>query len=341
MPLKFNVNLAPWNTFGVASRAWAMAEVEHWYQLDRIIDDPRLRERPLLVLGGGSNVLFRRDYPGLVLKVGNRGITVLEEDDEHVFVRVAAGETWHDIVIWSVLRGLWGLENLALIPGQTGAAPIQNIGAYGAELADCFVSLQAFDRLKRQWVTLDKSDCQLAYRSSLFKDAEPERYIISEVVLRLNQRPEIGHGPRLDYPGVKEEIDLLGGSIDPVTIAEAVTRIRQRKLPDPHHCGNAGSFFKNPLVDADKFAQLTGQFPDIRSFEQDDGRTKLSAAWLIDQCHYRGYSRGDAGVYHDHALVLVNLGAATGQQIWELALEVQQAVHDKFGIVLEPEPLIV
>ncbi len=337
MHLNFDVDLTAYNTFGVSARAYALAEIEHWHQLERVLDHPRTAERPMLVLGGGSNVLFRDNYPGLILKIKNRGVTLLEETSEHCFVRIAAGEVWHDIVIWSVLRGLWGIENLALIPGEVGAAPIQNIGAYGAELSDCLVSVKAFDRQLRRWVSLSASECQLAYRSSLFKDHEPERYILSEILLRLNKTPK----PQLDYPGLREVLRKINGEPTPVDIAEAVTWVRQSKLPDPHVFGNAGSFFKNPIVDNAKYRTLQDQFPQLKGFALDEEMTKLSAGWLIDQCGLKGVTRGDAGVYREHALVLVNLGQASGKELWALALEVQAAVRETFGVVLEPEPLVI
>ncbi len=339
MHLNFDVDLAPFNTFGVSARCQAFAEVEHWSDIEPLLGHPRLRQSSLLVLGGGSNVLFRQDYQGAVLKISSRGMAILEETDDHVYVRIAAGEAWHDVVVWSVLRGLWGLENLALIPGQVGAAPIQNIGAYGAELADSFVSLKAYDREQERWTDLDREACRFGYRSSLFKSFDPDRYIITEVILQLRQGR---HGKaKLDYPGLVDEISVLGGSIDPVTIAEAVTRIRQRKLPNPADYGNAGSFFKNPIVSSLQFAAMQSQNPTMNGFEQADGSFKLSAAWLIDQCGLKGQRIGGAGVYREHALVLVNHGGASGEQLWKLALTVQDAVLQRFGVLLEPEPLIV
>ncbi|MDX1569095.1 MAG: UDP-N-acetylmuramate dehydrogenase [Xanthomonadales bacterium] len=330
--------LQRYNTLRIPAQARALAEVEHWYELNGVLSDRRFRDLPRLVLGDGSNILFRKDFPGLLVRIANRGIRILEDDGSSVFLRIAAGENWHRLVQWAAARGLWGIENLALIPGTVGAAPVQNIGAYGVELSDTLVSVRALDHVKGRWRDFPAEDCGLGYRTSRFKEDPESRYWITEIVLRLSAAAE----PNLGYPGLADSVAELVGdaTIGPVEIAAAVSAIRRSKLPDPLDTPNVGSFFKNPVIDADKAAGLTDEFPDMPAFPA-ESQVKLSAAWLIDRCGFKGMRRGEAGVYERHALVLVNHGAATGEQVWQLALEIQGAVHERFGIWLEPEPLIV
>jgi UDP-N-acetylmuramate dehydrogenase len=338
MRLNRNANLVACNAFAVAARAKALATINHWYELDSVTALPEWQQLPVLVLGSGTNILFRDDFPGLVLHIANRGVDVIEESDDHVFVRVAAGENWHNLVCWSVQRGLWGIENLAMIPGTVGAAPVQNIGAYGVEVSDTLQSVKAFDRLRSRWVTLSNQDCQFGYRRSRFRDDEPERFLITEVVLRL-ARDGV---PRNEYPGVVSELQKVSANDHgPADVAEAIMRLRSKKLPDPEEIGNAGSFFKNPVVTADRLESLLANEPEAPAVELKDGSFKLSAAWLIDQCGWKGHREGDAGVYLRHALVLVNYGTATGAEIWNLACQIQTSVVERYGIVLEPEPLVL
>ena len=245
MRLSRNADLIACNAFGVPARAKVLATIKHWRELDLVTALPEWTKMPVFVLGSGSNILFRKDFPGLILHCANRGVDLIEETREHVFVRVAAGENWHNLVCWCVQRGLWGIENLALIPGTVGAAPVQNIGAYGMEIADSLQSVKAYDRLDHQWVTLQNAECRFGYRSSRFRDDEPDRFLITEIVLRLALKGE----PKLEYPGVAEELRCISGAEGgPADVAEAIIRLRRRKLPDPEEIGNAGSFFKNPMI---------------------------------------------------------------------------------------------
>jgi UDP-N-acetylmuramate dehydrogenase len=272
-----------------------------------------------------------------VIKNSIPGIAVLREDDDHVWVRAGAGEVWHDLVLWSVARGLGGLENLSLIPGQVGAAPMQNIGAYGVEVREFIHRVEAWDRDEAKLVHLDNAGCEFGYRDSVFKRA-PERYVITAIELDLPRE----RAPRIDYAGVREELAALGaGEPRPSAVAEAIARIRLRKLPDPRTIGNAGSFFKNPVIAADAAEALRRAHADAPIWPAGEGRAKVSAAWLVEASGFRGAREGDAGVSSQHALVLVNHGHASGAEILALAERVQAGVRAKFGIELQPEPRIV
>lgn len=337
MHLIHDAELGAFNGFGVSARARALARVEHWYDIESLSGAPEWQGLPVLIIGDGTNILFRRDFPGLVVRVENRGIQVIEKDDEQVLVRVAAGENWAELVKWCASRFYWGIENLADIPGCVGAAPIQNIGAYGCELSECLESVTAWDRNGECWSTLDLERCGLGYRTSRFRDEDTHRFVITEIALRLSR-----HGtPRMDYPGVADAIGPAGRGITPMDMVQAISKIRASKLPDPRRLGNAGSFFKNPIVDIEVADDLGRRHPGLVAFPQPGGKSKLSAAWLIDQCGWKGRREGDAGVYFAHALVLVNHGAATGQDIWKLAGKIQTEVHERFGINLEPEPTVI
>jgi UDP-N-acetylmuramate dehydrogenase len=331
-----NAPLIRRNTFRVPARAALLAEVHEPVTLAELLALPEVDGRPLLVLGEGSNVLFTRDFDGLVLAMANRGIEVLEDAGEAVRVRAAAGEDWHGLVRWSLAQGLCGLENLSLIPGTVGAAPIQNIGAYGAELAKTLETVEAYDRKTGKTARLTREQCEFSYRQSVFKQ-QPERWIITAVELRLRRYAAL----KLDYAGVREELaamKITGPTAKDVS--EAVCRLRRRKLPDPAVIGNAGSFFKNPIVSNGEAQKQQAAHPGLPVFSAPDGR-KLSAAWLIEQCGWKGFREGDAGVSDKHALVLVNHGKATGAQIWSLARRIRDSVQEKFDVQLEPEPRIL
>jgi len=298
-----------------------------------------LRDPNLLMLGGGSNLLFAGDPPGAVLALATHGIGLLEDDGSRAIVRADAGVVWHDVVMWTLGHGLSGLENLALIPGTVGAAPIQNIGAYGVEVRECIHVVEAFDRQHNAWVRLAAADCAFAYRDSLFKQ-QPDRYLVTAVEFML-PRNFIAN---LSYAGIGEELIAMGVHNTPRAsqVAEAVMRIRRRKLPDPALLGNAGSFFKNPIIAAAQAEHLLAEHPGTPCFRGNSEHTrKLSAAWLIDQCGFKGYRDGDAGVSSEHALVLVNHGHATGLQLLALARHIAAAVHARFEVMIEPEPRII
>jgi UDP-N-acetylmuramate dehydrogenase len=328
--------LAPLNTLHVAATARWLAELRGAAALPHLLGQPAARGE-MMVLGEGSNVLFAADFPGLVLRPAFAEVHVLDDDGTTAVVRAEAGAGWDALVDWTLARGLAGLENLALIPGLVGAAPIQNIGAYGVEVAGTISRVEAWDRTQRRLVRLARDECGFGYRDSIFKRA-PDRWIVTAVEFRLSRAA----APRLDYAGVREELAALGpGEATPQRVAEAVRRLRRRKLPDPALIGNAGSFFKNPVVDAPVAARLREQHPDAPVHPAGEGRGKLSAAWLIERCGWRGHREGDAGIAAEHALVLVNHGHATGAELLALARRVAGSVQERFGVRLEPEPRIV
>ncbi|HEY0295260.1 MAG TPA: UDP-N-acetylmuramate dehydrogenase [Bordetella sp.] len=329
-------DLASRNTLGLASRAEACVLLAHRSQLDALSGLAR-QYASLLILGGGSNLVLPARVPGLVARVALRGLQLIEARDDAWIVEAAAGEAWHDVVSACVARGWDGLENLALIPGTAGAAPVQNIGAYGVELADRFDSLLAWNIPERRLVRMTAADCRFAYRDSAFKHAQPGVWLIVSVRLAL-PRP---WRPVLDYPDLQRDA-ALAASGEPTAraIFDAVCRIRRAKLPDPAVIGNAGSFFKNPLVQARVRDDLLARFPGLVSYAQPDGRYKLAAGWLIDQCGWKGKSLGPAGVHDRQALVLVNRGGATARDIMALAAEIQRDVRQRYGVTLEPEPVV-
>ena len=326
------------NTFGVPARAPMLVEVADPAALPELFGYAMLRDGPLLVLGGGSNLLFAGDPPGAVLALTSQRIAIVEDDGETALVRADAGVEWHALVLWTLGHGLAGLENLALIPGTVGAAPIQNIGAYGMEVREHVHVVEAFDRATGTLRRLAAGECAFAYRDSLFK-RDPDRYVVTAVEFALARAPRL----RLDYAGLGDELAAMGTDAPtPSRVAEAVCRIRRRKLPDPAVVGNAGSFFKNPIVAAAQADALKAAHPALPVFAAGDAALrKLSAAWLIDQCGWKGHREGDAGVAASHALVLVNHGRATGAQLLELAQRIGASVRARFGVALEPEPRIV
>jgi UDP-N-acetylmuramate dehydrogenase len=334
--IRRDVSLRPFNTFGVDANAALFARIRSLDDLQQVLTDRRVAAAPLLVLGSGSNVLFTRDFDGCVLKIEIPGLQ-RDDDGAHWLVRVGAGENWHAIVERLIDEDAPGLENLALIPGSMGAAPIQNIGAYGVELAERFHSLQVWDLEAQALQTLTADDCRFGYRDSVFKRETKLRLIVN-VTLALPRQwvPVIG------YADVENE--LRGRSIAqlrPRDVFDAVIAIRRRKLPDPAQVGNAGSFFKNPVIPRQQRSSLIERHPSLVSYDIGGGRYKLAAGWLIDACGLKGAVRGRAAVYEKHSLVVVNRGGATGADILALAREVQEAVRARFGIELEPEPRII
>ena len=331
-----HASLAGRNTLRVAARARLLGELRDAAKLPELLDFPAVRRAPLLVLGEGSNLLLAGDFDGTVLALETRGVQV-EQDGDVARIAVAAGERWDDFVRWSLGQGYAGLENLILIPGTVGAAPIQNIGAYGTEVAEFIESVEAWDTRERRVAVLDRATCAFGYRDSLFK-REPGRYIVTAVRFALPRSRAL----RLDYAGIREELARMG--VDrpaPFHVAEAVVHLRTRKLPDPAVIGNAGSFFKNPVVDAAQAEALKRGHPELPAWPQADGRSKLSAAWLIEAAGLKGRREGDAGISNRHALVLVNHGHASGGELWGFAQRVIAAVQAEFGVRLEPEPVVV
>ena len=331
-------SLRGFNTFGVEARARYFCRVRAASELAALAAEPKLAGLPRLVLGGGSNLLLSGDFDGLVIKVEVPGLRELGEAGDAWHVEVGAGENWHATVERLLAMGRPGLENLALIPGNCGAAPIQNIGAYGMELAERFDSLLAWDIESQQVVRMSPGDCDFGYRDSVFKRQLAGRRVVLAITLALPRQWETVAG----YADVAHELKARG-TPQPTArdIFDAVVAIRRRKLPDPSVIGNAGSFFKNPIVTRDEHRALIAHHPSLVGYPLPGGRVKLAAAWLIDAAGLKGATRGRAGVYEKQALVLVNRGGATGAEILALAREVQEKVADKFGLWLEPEPVIV
>lgn len=316
----------------------------HWFAeltSDRDIADffstIGLGQLPVLIIGGGSNILFTRDFPGTIACIRSKGIVKLMENEHHIFLKIAAGEIWDDVVAYTVAHGWGGIENLSLIPGSIGAAPVQNIGAYGVEIKDVIYSVEVADIVARHYRSFRPVDCEFGYRSSIFKKQGKERLVITSVCLKLDKNPAL----KLDFGDIRKEMEKAGIS-DPTLsdVREVVIRIRRSKLPDPSETGNAGSFFKNPVVAAQQLEELRTAHPGIIAFPHNE-QFKLSAAWLIDQCGFKGKRIGDAGVHPKQPLVLVNYGAATGKEILELADAVADSVQIKFGITLEKEVNVV
>ena len=327
------------NTFRVAATARFLATVHEAAALPSLLGEERFRGLPRLVLGAGSNVLFAAErFPGLVVQLAEGGARMIAEDARCTTVRAGAAYRWDALVDWTLDRGLGGLENLALIPGQAGAAPIQNIGAYGVEVARFVSAVEAFDVPGGRACRLAAADCAFGYRDSLFK-REPDRWIVTALELELPRE----HAVELGYAGVREELRALGDPPPtPRHVAAAVRSLRRRRLPDPSVIGNAGSFFKNPVVKAEAAEALRARLPGLPCHAGASAlERKLSAAWLIEQAGWRGYRDGDAGVSAQHALVLVNYGGASGAQLLGLARRVADSVEQRFGVRLEPEPRIV
>ncbi|GAB1435552.1 UDP-N-acetylmuramate dehydrogenase [Sphaerotilus sulfidivorans] len=338
MRIETAVNLRAWNTFGLPAIAQTLIHIDEEADVRRVVDHPEFGRAPKFVLGGGSNIVLARDVSAVVLKVAIGGIRLLETRDDAFIVEAGAGVPWHELVAWTIDQGLPGLENLALIPGTTGAAPVQNIGAYGLELQDRFESLDGVDLVTGRGFTLDGRLCRFGYRDSVFKHELAGKSVITRVRLRLPRpwRPELGY---LDLQRRIEETGLTAP--DARQIFDWVCQIRRAKLPDPAQIGNAGSFFKNPVVTPEQCRDIIGRDPEIVHYPMPDGRMKLAAGWLIDACGWKGKTVGGAGVYEKQALVLVNRGGATGAEVVTLARAIQESVYGRFGIRLEPEPVVV
>ncbi|MGO4476550.1 UDP-N-acetylmuramate dehydrogenase [Massilia sp. 2TAF26] len=337
LPIEHDISLQHFNTFGIGARARRYLRVIDPAQLAALAADPELAALPRLVLGGGSNLLITRaEIEQLVLHMALMGKEIVGETPDAVLVRARAGENWHGFVQWTLEQGLGGLENMSLIPGTVGASPIQNIGAYGAEVKDVFHSLTAFDFATGSTRTMDAAACRFAYRDSVFKHEDGRSLAVLDVTFALPK----AWAPNLRYAELARELDGVTGP-SPRQVAEAVIAIRRRKLPDPAEIGNAGSFFKNPVVPGEHCARLLEQWPNLVHHLQADGSEKLAAGWLIDQCGWKGRSLGRAGVYPKQALVLVNNGGASGEEVLALARAIQADVQERFGVLLEPEPVMI
>jgi UDP-N-acetylmuramate dehydrogenase len=328
---QFNHSLLSYNTFGVDVLAKAYVEINNVDELRSVLTKTTL---PTIILGGGSNILLTKNLDAFVVKNNILGKTIVEETESHAIVEVGAGENWHELVLWSLGKGLGGLENLSLIPGLVGAAPIQNIGAYGVELKDVFVKLEAVGLSTGKKIIFSNEECQFGYRDSVFKKSLKGKYCITKVYLRLSKNPTIN----ISYGAIKMTLKEMGISKPtPQDVSNAVINIRNSKLPDPDVLNNAGSFFKNPEIDRDAFEILQKQFPDIAFYELPDNRVKIPAAWFIEQCGWKGKQIGNVGFHSQQALVLINYGGATGRELLSHAEKVVQSVMEKFGVELVRE----
>jgi UDP-N-acetylmuramate dehydrogenase len=345
-----NISLKKYNTFGIDAIARYFAVFATQDELAALLDGvPGQMVGSPFILGGGSNILFTKNIDGPVMRNEIKGIELVDEDEHYVYVTVGAGESWHGFVQYCLGRNWAGVENLSLIPGSVGAAPMQNIGAYGVEIKDVFHELKAWDLVEGKVYTFTLNDCQFGYRDSIFKGKSKGRFIILSVTFRLNKIPVF----HTAYGAIREELERMGiQELSIQAISQAVVNIRTSKLPDPAQIGNAGSFFKNPTIPSIHFEYLQKQFPGIVGYPEASpggtgtgpasaGMTKLAAGWLIEQCGWKGYRHGDAGVHTRQALVLVNYGHATGQELYDLSEEILHSVHEKFGVTLEREVNIV
>jgi UDP-N-acetylmuramate dehydrogenase len=335
MKLQEHFPLKDITTFHAKVYAKHYTEFASMDELKEILLSPEVKGKQFMILGGGSNVLFTGDYNGIIIRNAIKGIEIIKEEGNDVFIRARSGEKWHDFVLYCVGKGYAGIENLSLIPGTVGAGPIQNIGAYGVELKDVLSEVEALNIHTLEVRKFSNSECNFGYRESIFKGKEKGNYIILSVTLKLNKDP---NKVNTTYGTISKELEAMGVTNPTIAdISKAVINIRSSKLPDPEKIGNAGSFFKNPIITNARFEKLKTQFPDIVSFAAHEGHTKLAAGWLIEQCGWKGKRIGDAGVHKDQALVLVNYGDATGKEIYDLSTQVIKSVKDKFDIELERE----
>ena len=337
MEFQKNISLKEFNTFGMDVNCSLFYNITSEKEIINILDSEEYQNNKHLILSGGSNLLFTTDFDGLILKNNIKGIEVVFEDNNHTYLKVGAGENWHDFVLWTIKQGLSGLENMSLIPGNVGTAPIQNIGAYGVEVKDVITKVRGINLEEKKLFTLSNVDCDFRYRDSIFKNKLKDKIIITEVIFKLSR--EAQHNTK--YGAILEELQNLGLEISTTNISKAVISIRERKLPNPKELGNSGSFFKNPIINNTQFSELQKKFSEIVGYKNSETETKIAAGWLIEQCGWKGYRKGDAGVHKNQALVLVNYGNAKGEEIISLAKEIQQSVKDKFGINIHPEVNII
>ena len=336
--IKENFSLHQFNTFHLESVARYFTEVNHIEQVNDLIHSHRLHENPFLFLGGGSNLLFTGNFKGIVVHIINKGIEIISRSEDTVVVKASAGENWHEFVTYCVNEGFGGLENLSLIPGNVGSCPIQNIGAYGVEVKDSIISLEAVDLQTGELKVFSRGDCHFGYRDSIFKRDLKAKILIWTVTFELKLSPVV----HIDYGAIKQELAEMHVENPGIAdVSVAVCNIRRSKLPDPVLLGNAGSFFKNPTIDEKSAERLLEAFPKMVLFPLNDGRVKLAAGWLIEQCGWKGFREGDAGVHQSQALVLVNYGTATGSNMLTLAHRIQNSVYERFGVKLEMEVNVI
>lgn len=338
MNISSNTSLKPYNTFGINASAKYFTSVQSIENIQELLKTNEYKNNEHLILGGGSNLLITKNIDALVIKNDLKGIEIVKDTADSVFVKCAGGEVWHEFVMWCIDKNYGGLENLSLIPGCTGASPMQNIGAYGIEIKDTFYELEAIQTKTGEKRTFSKSECEFGYRESVFKRKFKNQFIITSVTFQLSKKPTF----HIEYGAIKQELDAMNISdLNIKAISQAVINIRSSKLPNPKEIGNAGSFFKNPEVSGSVYENLKTHFPNIVAYPLENTNYKLAAGWLIEQSGLKGYRLGDAGVHKLQALVLVNYGNASGNEIYDLSTHVLQTVKAKFGVDLEREVNII
>lgn len=336
--IRQNVNLKALNTFGIPAKAHFYTDLEDLSSFAELIKTPEYQSQKKLIIGGGSNILFTKDFEGLVIRNLLKGISVIQEDDTDVLVKVAAGENWHAFVMWTIEKGFAGIENLSLIPGCVGASPMQNIGAYGVEIKDVFESLEALEMSTGEQKTFTKEECKFGYRESVFKNIYKDRYLITAVIFHLKKNAAVN----TSYGAITAELAAMGISEPNIRdVSNAVISIRRSKLPDPAVTGNAGSFFKNPEVETSIYQSIKKNYPEVVAYPLADGKHKLAAGWLIEHCGLKGFEIGGAAVHTKQALVLINTGNADGASVLALSAEIIKRVFEKYGVQLEREVNII
>lgn len=334
--LQRNVNLAPFTTFAVEAKTAYFASFTTIEELKKLLSE--VKDRKLLILGGGSNILFRNNFDGVTLHNKIQGISTVKEDENYIVLKVGAGEVWHDFVLYTLSKGWGGVENLSLIPGSVGASPMQNIGAYGVEIKDVFESLEAVEISSGELRTFSHEECQFGYRESIFKKSLKDKYVITSVSYRLSKHPVLN----TSYGAIENELKSMGVLHPTIQdVSKAVIAIRQSKLPDPKEIGNAGSFFKNPIISLSHFEKLKKEYPEIPSYKVSEVEVKVPAGWLIDKAGWKGKTIQNYGVHKKQALVLVNYGKASGEDIYELSEKIIKDIQLRYGILLEREVNII
>ncbi len=337
MQIQHNFSLKKYNTFGIEAKAKQFVAVHSTEELKQVLETHKGEAK--FILGGGSNMLLTQDINALVIHVDLKGIKIIKEDDDHVWVESRAGEVWHEFVLWTIDQNFGGLENMSLIPGNVGTTPIQNIGAYGTEIKDTFVSCNAMNIATQEMKTFEKTECKFGYRESIFKQEAKDQYVITSVVFQLTKR---NHKINTAYGDITKELEK-NNIVTPTLkeVSNAVIAIRQSKLPDPKELGNSGSFFKNPIIPKALYEKAHAQFPEMPHYVVSETEVKVPAGWLIEQAGFKGKRFGDAGIHKNQALVLVNYGSATGQEILAVSRDIQATVLEKYGIAIEAEVNVI
>jgi len=332
--IKSDVCLKAYNTFGIDASAKFFSEVSNEDEVRAVIENKAFTNNENLILGGGSNLLFTKNYEGIIVKNNISGIEVIKETKDSVYVKAGGGVVWHEFVLYCIKQGWSGIENLSLIPGSVGASPMQNIGAYGVEIKNIFEELEAINLMTGEIDYFNNSDCAFGYRESVFKKSLKGQYLISRVTYKLSKKSDFN----TSYGAISQQLEAMNvNELSAKTISDAVVAIRKSKLPDPKKIGNSGSFFKNPIVPKAQFEDLKNKFPKIVGYPSGDNHIKLAAGWLIDQAGWKGKTINNYGVHKNQALVLVNYGGATGTEIYNLSEEIMQSINERFGVALERE----